>query len=135
MIDASFVKQLAPEFAAVDDTVVNFFLARAKKFINFPWWGEKADEGHGYFTAHMMKIAGVADSAGGGGGGGGQNGQITSEKVGDLAVSYGQAVSASGSSVSDAILATTTYGQMFLFLRGTLATTPLTITQGVSVIL
>lgn len=104
---------IAPEFSAEDPARIQTFINIAKKFINFKVWGEKADVGHAYFTAHLLK------SSPGIGGGGGAQGPVTSEKVGDLQTTF-----ASGG-ISASSYSSSSYGVIFEQLRKTLLITPI----------
>lgn len=100
-----------PEFAAYDVGLIQTAIDDAKLFINFKVWGKKANTGWKYFTAHLLKSSPTSS------GGGGAAGAVTSEKVGDLSVTYGDVGEAGGNNSS------TAYGRIFDQLMKTLLTT------------
>ena len=46
-----------PEFDSASDTLVDGFLAQAWRRIDEEVWGEKADDGHGLLTAHLLALS------------------------------------------------------------------------------
>lgn len=92
-----------PEFEAVDNAIVTRFLAKAGLRVNLTAWGAKADDGIGYLTAHLLKRLEQGDGA--------ASGPVASEKVGDIAVSYGVS-----EDFKDRELASTVYGRQYLDL-------------------
>lgn len=105
------IKDLFPEFASVSDARIQLFIDQASLSVNASVWGNKADFGIQYLTAHLITVANR--------GGSGAAGPITSEKVGDLQRSYANNVSASAHE-----LGSTGYGMEFLRLRRSLFITP-----------
>lgn len=104
------IKTLFPEFAAESDARIQLLLDQALLSVNASVWGNKADFGIQYLTAHLLTVLNR--------GGGGASGPITSEKVGDLQRSY-----ASSGAVTHE-LGSTGYGLEFLRLRRSLFITP-----------
>lgn len=100
-----------PEFASYDAGLIQSAIDDAKLFINKKVWGPKYKTGWKYFTAHLLKST---PTSGGGGGGGGS---VTSEKVGDLQVTYGDVA------VSSEDHSSTQYGRIFDQLMRTLLKT------------
>ena len=100
-----------PEFSTYDQALIQSAIDDAKLFINFKVWGPKAKTGWKYFTAHLLKSTPSSS------GGGGAIGVVTSEKVGDLAVTYGQVADGDGNHSS------TAYGRIFDQLMRTLLKT------------
>lgn len=109
-VDSAYVIDVAPELVDVSVSRIDRFIDFAKLSVNESVWGTKYDLGVAVMTAHLLTVSGRS----------GSGGPITSEKVGELAQSYGQ-VNVSG----DEYLATTSYGQWFLQLRRTIPITPL----------
>ena len=105
MLTVSDFKTDFPEFEETDNTVVTRFIGKAEIRVNRTEWGVKADDGVGYLTAHLLKRFEQGDGA--------ASGPVASERVGDIAVSYG---------VSDDFknreLASTVYGRQYLDLCG-----------------
>lgn len=123
-VTAADVIAIAPEFAGMDDAQIEPFIEIARDFVNETTWGSKAANGIRYLAAHLVKTLGIdADDATGNTD---ATGPITSERVGDLSRSYGSALSnAAHASLSDQMLATTRYGQVFVMYRKTLLITPM----------
>ncbi len=94
----------------------------AREFVCESKWGTeaKAIKAICLMTAHLLKTLGF-----GAGNSSNVSGPITSERVGDLARSYGQ-ISMTGSA-GDQLLTQTKYGQTFLMLRKTLLFTPMVV--------
>lgn len=109
-VTAAEVKAYAPELSAVDDLRVDLFVGFAGDFVSPSQFGLKCKHAKILMACHLLTIA----NRGGTGGG------VTSEKVGDLQVSYGSM------STNDA-LDTTSYGQTFKALRRTIKTTPIVV--------
>lgn len=106
--DAAMVVNIAPELADEDSSRIDLFLGFAALSVNESVWGTKYDLGVAVMAAHLLTMANR----------GGNGGPVTSEKVGDLARSYGQMGD------KDSLMATS-YGQWFVQLRKTLPITPL----------
>jgi len=104
------VIEVAPELSSQTEARILAFINYASPYINRTIWGTKADFAHALFTAHLLTMSLK----------GGAGGEITSEKVGDLAISYG-----AGSSGND--LGKTSYGSIFLSLRKTLLISPVVV--------
>jgi hypothetical protein len=113
------VKLRLPEFAAVADATIQFWLDSCAQELNPDRWGSKYDEGHLFLTAHTMVRAGALS---GGSGSSQPTGPVSSTTVGPVSRSY--AVSSGGSSGVDD-LELTSYGQIFKRKRNTLPRTPL----------
>ncbi len=105
MLTVSNFKTDFPEFEAISNATVSRFITKAECRVNRMEWGKKADDGVGYLTAHLLKRLAQGDGA--------ASGPVASEKVGDIAVSYG---------VSDDFknreLASTVYGRQYLDICG-----------------
>jgi hypothetical protein len=110
VVTSKDIKDCFGEFSGLSDQLIDKFRLQAERRINLTAWGEKADDGILWLTAHLLKIeqqircGGVAAS-----------GPIQMKKVGDLAVSY-----KIPDSMAKSFLASTTYGQYFLDLKSTL---------------
>ena len=106
-VTANDIRDHFAEFSGLSDTVITRWQTQAERRVNATQWGDKADDGVLWLTAHLLKLQQVlacgADSA---------SGPVSSHKVGDLAIAY---------KVSDKLvnswLASTTYGQYYLDLR------------------
>lgn len=105
MLSISEFKTDFPEFESTDNATVTRFIGKAEIRVNRTEWGNKADDGIGFLTAHLLKRLEQGDGA--------ASGPVASERVGDIAVSYG---------VSDDFknreLASTAYGRSYLDLQG-----------------
>ncbi len=97
------VKKFAPEFSDLTNQRIQLFIDMAGRNLNSEYWGEKYNDGHMLLTSHYLTL-GERQGIGG---------SISSEKVGDLAVSY--------AGVSDkSKFGQTSYGQMFEQMMKTL---------------
>lgn len=96
------LKAFAPELASVSNARLQIFLDIASKQIAASVWGSSYDTAHILLAAHCYTLANRT---------GGAVGPVTSEKVGDIQVSYGK----SGDD-TDA-LNSTSYGALYLQLR------------------
>lgn len=92
-----------PEFQSVDNGVVTRFINKAELRVNRTEWGNKADDGVGYLAAHLLKRMQQGDGA--------AAGPVSSERVGDINVSYGVS-----EDFKDRELASTVYGRQYLDL-------------------
>lgn len=105
---ASSIKLKFPEFAELDDSVIEFAIEEARLDVGSNWTV-------GYnialvqLTAHFIAAAQQAseDAAG-------DSGEIASESIGRMSISY-KATSAANAVSSD--LSSTTYGKRFIELR------------------
>jgi hypothetical protein len=120
---------LIPEFLTFTETVEGeaFFDALvpvANQFIDQLKWGDvKGKKAVIYLVAHFMKDTGTQPGATGSTGAGGP---VTSERVGDLARSYGMVDTKSTSAIVQ-IFQTTSYGRIYIALSRTVQTTPLVV--------
>ena len=119
IISASDVTNVAPEFTCLQESEINAFIEIAKTLICETKWGDKYRVAVSLLTAHLMKEIGMGSDTSSS-----QSGPVTSEKVGDLAVTYGS-VTAQGGSVTDNLYMTTKYGRLFLLIKKTLSITPM----------
>ena len=101
---------VAPELVSVSTGRIDSFIAFAAPYVNINIWGEKADFAHSLLTAHLLTLSNK---------GGATN--VTSEKVGDLSVSYADPTADQG-------LESTAYGSMFVQLRKSLLISPIVVT-------
>jgi hypothetical protein len=109
------VTNVAPELASEGADRVALFTAIAQGYISECKWGQpKANQAAAILVAHLITYANRGASSGGAGG------TITELKVGDVQQSFG-----SETPTSDAELATTNYGKLFLSLRRTVFTSPI----------
>lgn len=91
------VKSIASEFAALDDSVVQDWIDIAAEYVSESFWGTKFDFVEALMTAHMMTSLGVSGATS-------SSGSVSSERLGDIAVSY------SVTAVSADSLSSTRYG-------------------------
>lgn len=94
---------IAPEYAIEDSSKLGRFIGYAAEDVNREFFGTRADRATAYLAAHMLARSAASSSAAG---------AVTSEKVGDVSVSY-----AVNSAAGAADLATTSYGSEFVRLR------------------
>lgn len=83
-VTATDFKTRFPEFACLDDAVVDRWLAEATRYINATQWGTKGDDGIAYLGAHLI-VTFEADAIAGDEPGAGP---IKSEREGSVAVAY-----------------------------------------------
>lgn len=100
------------DVVAYPDATLDVIAAEASKLMSADKWGDKADLGLVYLTAHMLSISKRS---------GGAAGSVTSERVGDLAKSYGSSAAGSGSHDLDQ----TSYGKQYRGLAERLPCRPL----------
>lgn len=129
MIDVSKddVLVYAPEFSDLPEEVVDSIIELARSFVSETKWDTKAKQGICLMTAHLLKELGFTydeEEDETTNTGTDVTGPVASEKVGDLARSYGTFDFSKGSE-GDQLLATTKYGKTFLMLRKTLLFTPM----------
>lgn len=106
-----------PEFTDSDDRI-QLFINDATPFFDLCRWGNFYAVGFANFVAHNLALSNqrIADAAASGvSGGASLNSQaITSERVGDVAVTYGSNTSGNGrTNVMDNPYMKTTYGQVY----------------------
>ena len=95
-------RMLASELASLSDSDVNPWILLASEGISSEYFGSQQNYALALLAAHGAKMAGMGGSAGG---------PLSSEKAGDLAVTY--AIAASSSSYGE-----TRYGRMYERLEG-----------------
>lgn len=113
MVTAAIIKQYAPELASVSDPMIGLYIDLAKDNVAESVWQEKYDRAVAMLTCHYLTMRGRAASGGAG--------PVTSKKVGDLQISYGQVQGY----MSDATLSSTEYGMIYLHMRRGLVITPI----------
>lgn len=106
-VTATNIKDCFPEFGQLPDTLVDKYRLQAERRINLVQWGEKADDGILWLTAHLLKLyqqikAGAFAKAG----------PISEKKVGDLSIKF-----AIPGTLKHSWLSSTTYGQYFQDLK------------------
>ena len=115
-----------PEFAGVDDADLSIVIEDVSAEFVPTTWGAYYLRGLLALSAHILALraqSARAGLAGGAGTGLAPVGGVSSLSTGDESISFGGAGIASGSAqagLSEAILATTVYGQEYLRLRGRL---------------
>ena len=111
-VTASSFKAALPEFASVDDAVVERWLAEATRHHSTTQWGPKSDDGLIYLTAHLITSFSVdgGDEPGAG--------PVTSEREGQVAVAY-----KISSVFTEDEFGSTKYGRRYASIRKTVFTT------------
>jgi hypothetical protein len=94
------------EFAAVNDTLIDFVIADAARFVDETWLEDDYQRAIMAFAAHQLIMEGAL------GGNTSSSGVIQSEKLGDASTTYGVGGSSSGSDFGS-----TTYGKTFLRIQ------------------
>lgn len=111
---AAEIKAFATEFSGVLDATVNIYIAQAEEQIAEDVWGSRAKTACMWLTCHLMIMGGAKASTGGGGGG--AAGGVTSVRVGDVSVNYGDMASAVSAGL-DPSLAGSKYGVEYARLQ------------------
>jgi len=112
-------------------TYIQLKIDEATAQVNPAIWGAGTDNGIRYLTMHLIALEAMSASLGGGGGGSSSvvtAGPVTSEKVGDVARSYGggtTSTSSSSGAPGGSVTPTTSYGEEYFRLRGLLSTSPI----------
>jgi hypothetical protein len=101
------IRTQLPEFAALDGEQIELALAKAGRRINTTQWGSKADDAMVCLTGHLLALSCKQ--------GEGPVGPVTSEKVGDVSVTY-----LVPESFKRSALASTQYGRCYLELLATI---------------
>lgn len=106
-VTATDIRDHFTEFDGLSDTVITRWLAQAERRVNRTQWGEKADDATLWLTAHLLKLqltlaCGVQPASG----------PVSSQRVGDLAVTYKLP-----ERMSQTFLASTVYGQYYQTLK------------------
>jgi hypothetical protein len=115
MITADSFKLRFGNFACYTDEKIQVFIDEAVLILNEIWWGDKYNLGLNYLTAHLLSLSVKEESA--------SNkavatsGPISSKSVDGVSVSFS---SYSPQDEDDAFYMSTTYGQRYLQLRGSL---------------
>ncbi len=102
-VTAADVKEIATEFAAVADARVDLFLSEAETRTNRGNWGNKADRGVIYLTAHLLQMDDLQSAA--------PAGPLTARRVHDVSWAYG------ASAFSDEAMGNTAWGRRYIELR------------------
>jgi len=89
---------------------IEWMISCTCSMINLECWGDKASCGHAYLAAHFLTVEA-----------GGEGGIVSNRKIDTIQEGYG-GIPAFDS--SDAALASTKYGRMYLAMRATLLTPP-----------
>ena len=112
-ITPSSVKTLFSEFSSVDDSLVQSYIDIAINYVNLSFWGSsRFDFIHSLMTAHLMKLNGADSSST-------ASGPVSSERLGDISVSYAV------NSVNQSDFSSTKYGAQIIQLRRSIIKTPL----------
>lgn len=111
---AAELKARLPVFASVDDALITLAIAEASRFVDTSWLEVDYAPAIMYLTAHNLVMEGVLNPEGQAPSGV-SSGQVTSERLGDAAVTYGNV--AEGLTGSEADYARTPYGVRFARMR------------------
>ncbi len=103
-VTAADVKEIATEFAAVADARVDLFIAQAERRTNRTNWGNKADDGVIYLTAHLLKLDELQGAA--------PAGPITARRVHDVSWAYAKTGSGDGDNLDS-----TAWGRRYKEIR------------------
>lgn len=101
------IADLPAEFADTDSAISQFWLDTATEEVNVAWWtkcGVDPDRGIILLTAHYLKDAGEGASGDTG------EGEVKSERVGEVTTAFGTSTS---STLVDGDHASTAYGRAF----------------------
>lgn len=113
---AAEIKTRFPIFADVSDPLIEAMIVEANRHVDRSWLEGDYKTAIQYLTAHMLLSEGLV-TTGVTAGSFVPGGFIKSESLGDASRTYANIGEGSGSSGSDAELATTVYGRRFMALR------------------
>lgn len=99
----ALVSPLDSSLDALSDPTIQLYLDCAALMISLEVWGDKAQCGHIYLTAHLLKVAKGLEA-----------GPLTQKKIGDIQATYANAVSPSSSE-----LGSTTWGRLYTVMYDT----------------
>ncbi len=111
MVDADYLRQIAPELGDVSTERLDFFVDIAKLRNDQTVWGQKYDYAVALDACHELTLASR----------GGYSGPITQAKVGEISAGYGTFQGGQFQNPYE----TTSYGIMYLNLRKTILITPI----------
>lgn len=113
MIVAADIKEKFPGvFDSLDDDLIELYIDESELVVLESKWGDFYDLGLLYLTAHLL----LTMPKGATSGGAGAPGPVSSRRVGDVAVGY-STVGSGKAPISDLQLASTSYGQRYLYYR------------------
>ncbi len=118
-VSAEDITNVAPEFADVDEDIIEFYIESARDYVNEGRWGKKSKRGIMFMAMHLMSRGGLLpgeDSSGG-------MGAVLSESVGGVSVTY----ASPASSTDEGSLGLTSYGESFIMLKKTIMRGPLVV--------
>lgn len=101
-------KTMFPSMADVDDTMVQIALDQAGLYIDDTWIASDIAEATFYLAGHFLTAAQATSESGGR--------LVTSERIGQISVTYAAAATVSATSGSYPSLSTSSYGLMFITL-------------------
>jgi len=96
-----------PEFANVDDTTIQIALDECEQYVDESW-GDQQIPATMFLAAHLLAVAQQGSTTGGQ--------VITSERIGQISVSYAASASAGGAGAGESMLTNTIYGRQFYYL-------------------
>jgi hypothetical protein len=97
-------KTMFPEFADIDDTIVQIAIDQAGQFVD-DTWGTSEDDAIMYLAAHFIATAQMTSESGGR--------LVTAERIGQISVNYASAMAVEGKTGGVDPLSTTSYGLIF----------------------
>lgn len=107
------VVKVAPEFAAVPTSLIQFYIDMAERRISEDWFGGVYADAGIFLTAHLMTLfqpQGTLPSSSGGGG----SGVVSKQRVGEVEVTFDSAsIGAYSGSALRSSLFLSTYGMMY----------------------
>lgn len=107
-ITAADVKNRFTAFSAVSDSVISDLITDTKCKFNITAWGDCYKRAHSLYVAHLLALDSMRNS-----GDSGPKNQISSKSVDGVSVSFG---GYTPTSMDEAFLASTSYGQEYLAL-------------------
>ena len=108
------VQAVATEFASLSDDDVQEYIDIAEEYVSLSYWGDsKFNYIHALMTAHIMSMANASGT------GGSSSGSVSSERLGDISVSYAVAATAADD------LTSTRYGTLIKFLGKSILKSPI----------
>lgn len=112
MLTPADFKTEFPEFAGVTDPVIQLALTRSVPHFDTDRWGDKLDEGTGYWVAHRLAMGNQSATFGAG------SGSSETKKVGDVSITRSATF---GAAANRSYFDLTKYGKAYLDLIDSLA--------------
>lgn len=105
---ATELKTRYPAFASVSDTLVDFAITDANRFVDDSWFEDDYQQAIMALASHILVTEGALGDATN------TTGLVKSEKLGDASVTYADVTGYSGAAME---LATSAYGRAYLRMR------------------